>query len=218
MLFKESCHHFVVHEHVFFCEHLCDPNSGAVKQLHGNVKCNSPKEKLIGESMARKKSTKGKECKDYSTVMRKYESQKSCLGLLINLLVVSLLGTNNYNVFFSAIELACGNEDDCMRKKLNETVINDIHVDFINWASSCQGILRMNRSNKSAWRKVQYEMILAFLSFANYFWPIYFLSENVINHVIHQRPDIPVSPSFTSGDRLSSEYSGSWSLWCFLIA
>jgi DNA (cytosine-5)-methyltransferase 1 len=41
----------------------------------------------------------------------------------------------------------------------------------------------MNRFNKSTWSKVQCEMILAFLSFADYFRPKYFLLENVRNFV-----------------------------------
>lgn len=41
----------------------------------------------------------------------------------------------------------------------------------------------MNRFNQSTWSKVQCEMILAFLSFADYFRPKYFLLENVRNFV-----------------------------------
>lgn len=41
----------------------------------------------------------------------------------------------------------------------------------------------MNRFNQSTWSKVQCEMILAFLSFADYFQPRYFLLENVRNFV-----------------------------------
>lgn len=41
----------------------------------------------------------------------------------------------------------------------------------------------MNRFNQSTWSKVQCEMILAFLSFAEYFRPRYFLLENVRNFV-----------------------------------
>ena len=46
-----------------------------------------------------------------------------------------------------------------------------------------QGFSGMNRFNKSIWSKVQCEMILAFLSFADYFRPRYFLLENVRNFV-----------------------------------
>nr|XP_027193098.1 DNA (cytosine-5)-methyltransferase 1-like [Cicer arietinum] len=47
----------------------------------------------------------------------------------------------------------------------------------------CQGFSGMNRFNTSTWSKVQCEMILAFLSFADYFRPRYFLLENVRNFV-----------------------------------
>ena len=48
---------------------------------------------------------------------------------------------------------------------------------------SLQGFSGMNRFNTSTWSKVQCEMILAFLSFADYFRPKYFLLENVRNFV-----------------------------------
>ncbi|XP_073220950.1 DNA (cytosine-5)-methyltransferase 1A-like [Cicer arietinum] len=47
----------------------------------------------------------------------------------------------------------------------------------------CQGFSGMNRFNTSTWSKVQCEMIIAFLSFADYFRPRYFLLENVRNFV-----------------------------------
>lgn len=46
-----------------------------------------------------------------------------------------------------------------------------------------QGFSGMNRFNQSTWSKVQCEMILAFLSFVDYFRPKYFLLENVRNFV-----------------------------------
>lgn len=39
----------------------------------------------------------------------------------------------------------------------------------------------MNRFNQGSWSKVQCEMILALLSFADYFRPRFFLLENVRN-------------------------------------
>lgn len=41
----------------------------------------------------------------------------------------------------------------------------------------------MNRFSQSTWSKVQCEMILSFLSFADYYRPKYFLLENVRNFV-----------------------------------
>lgn len=46
-----------------------------------------------------------------------------------------------------------------------------------------QGFSGMNRFNQSTWSKVQCEMILAFLSFVEYFRPKFFLLENVRNFV-----------------------------------
>lgn len=46
-----------------------------------------------------------------------------------------------------------------------------------------QGFSGMNRFSQSTWSKVQCEMILAFLSFAEYFRPRFFLLENVRNFV-----------------------------------
>lgn len=46
-----------------------------------------------------------------------------------------------------------------------------------------QGFSGMNRFSQRVWSKVQCEMILAFLSYADYFRPRYFLLENVRNFV-----------------------------------
>lgn len=51
------------------------------------------------------------------------------------------------------------------------------------YASFLQGFSGMNRFNQSPWSKVQCEMILAFLSFAEYFRPRFFLLENVRNFI-----------------------------------
>lgn len=48
---------------------------------------------------------------------------------------------------------------------------------------SLQGFSGMNRFNQGKWSKMQCEMILAFLSFADYFRPRFFLLENVRNFV-----------------------------------
>lgn len=215
-----------VYEHVFFCEHLYDPASGATKQLPSNVRLDS----LVDESMSRKKKGKGKEGEDDETVKQKDESLKQrlatldifsgCGGLSEGLEQSGVSQTkwaieyeepageafklnhpgasvfiNNCNVILRAIMSACGDEDDCLTtpealeeaKNLDEKVINDLprpgQVDFINGGPPCQGFSGMNRFNKSAWSKVQCEMILAFLSFADYFRPKYFLLENVRNFV-----------------------------------
>ncbi|KAI8027434.1 DNA (cytosine-5)-methyltransferase 1A [Camellia lanceoleosa] len=98
-----------------------------------------------------------------------------------------------------AIMTACGDADDCistlevaeLAAKLDEKEINNLHrpgqVDFINGGPPCQGFSGMNRFNHGTWSKVQCEMILAFLSFAEYFRPKFFLSENVRNFVSYNK-------------------------------
>ncbi|XP_028756497.1 DNA (cytosine-5)-methyltransferase 1-like [Neltuma alba] len=103
----------------------------------------------------------------------------------------SLVFINNCNVILRAVMEKCGDADDCvstseaaeLATKLDEVEINNLpipgQVDFINGGPPCQGFSGMNRFNQSTWSKVQCEMILAFLSFADYFRPRYFLLENV---------------------------------------
>ncbi|KAF1899167.1 hypothetical protein Lal_00019289 [Lupinus albus] len=107
----------------------------------------------------------------------------------------ALVFVNNCNVILRAVMEKCGDTDDCistseaseLAAKLDEKDINDLpmpgQVDFINGGPPCQGFSGMNRFNQSSWSKVQCEMILAFLSFADYFRPRYFLLENVRNFV-----------------------------------
>ncbi|WCJ21819.1 DNA (cytosine-5-)-methyltransferase family protein [Euphorbia peplus] len=107
----------------------------------------------------------------------------------------SLVFINNCNVILRAVMEKCGETDDCistseaieLASKLDEKVIADLplpgQVDFINGGPPCQGFSGMNRFTQSTWSKVQCEMILAFLSFADYFRPKYFLLENVRNFV-----------------------------------
>lgn len=107
----------------------------------------------------------------------------------------ALTFVHNCNVILRAIMTACGDTDDCMSTseaeemaaKLDENEINNLprpgQVDFINGGPPCQGFSGMNRFSHSTWSKVQCEMILAFLSFAEYFRPKFFLLENVRNFV-----------------------------------
>lgn len=103
----------------------------------------------------------------------------------------ALMFVDNCNVILRAIMEKCGDLDDCistpeaaeLAAKLTEEKINNLplpgQVDFINGGPPCQGFSGMNRFNQSTWSKVQCEMILAFLSFADYFRPKFFLLENV---------------------------------------
>ncbi|XP_057972013.1 DNA (cytosine-5)-methyltransferase 1-like [Malania oleifera] len=107
----------------------------------------------------------------------------------------SLVFVKNCNVILRAVMEKCGDTDDCistseaaeLAASLSEKEIDDLpqpgQVDFINGGPPCQGFSGMNRFNQSTWSKVQCEMILAFLSFADYFRPKYFLLENVRNFV-----------------------------------
>ncbi|GAV80752.1 DNA_methylase domain-containing protein/BAH domain-containing protein/DNMT1-RFD domain-containing protein [Cephalotus follicularis] len=103
----------------------------------------------------------------------------------------SLMFINNCNVILRAAMERCGDVDDCistpeaseLAASLDQKEINNLplpgQVDFINGGPPCQGFSGMNRFNQSTWSKVQCEMILAFLSFADYYRPRYFLLENV---------------------------------------
>ncbi|KAL0733727.1 hypothetical protein Bca4012_009937 [Brassica carinata] len=54
-------------------------------------------------------------------------------------------------------------------------------VKSISSTEALHGFSGMNRFSQSPWSKVQCQMILAFLSFVDYFQPRYFLLENVRN-------------------------------------
>ncbi|CAJ2666991.1 unnamed protein product [Trifolium pratense] len=107
----------------------------------------------------------------------------------------ALVFIDNCNVILRAIMEKCGDIEDCistteaaeLASKLDEKDMSSLplpgQVDFINGGPPCQGFSGMNRFNTSTWSKVQCEMILAFLSFADYFRPRYFLLENVRNFV-----------------------------------
>ncbi|XP_073041040.1 DNA (cytosine-5)-methyltransferase 1B-like isoform X1 [Primulina eburnea] len=102
---------------------------------------------------------------------------------------------SNCNVILRAVMQKCGDADDCistpeateLAASLNQEDVDNLplpgQVDFINGGPPCQGFSGMNRFNHSAWSKVQCEMILAFLSFADYYRPKFFLLENVRNFV-----------------------------------
>ncbi|XP_039140950.1 DNA (cytosine-5)-methyltransferase 1B-like isoform X2 [Dioscorea cayenensis subsp. rotundata] len=103
----------------------------------------------------------------------------------------TLMFIDNCNVILRAIMEKCGDVDDCistseaakLAAELSEEKLNNLplpgQVDFINGGPPCQGFSGMNRFNQGIWSKVQCEMILGFLSFAEYFRPRFFLLENV---------------------------------------
>ncbi|XP_057863874.2 DNA (cytosine-5)-methyltransferase 1B [Cryptomeria japonica] len=101
----------------------------------------------------------------------------------------------NCNVILRSIMEKGGDIDDCIStseaieqsSKLTDEQRDKLplpgQVDFINGGPPCQGFSGMNRFNQRTWSKVQCEMILAFLSYADYFRPKFFLLENVRNFV-----------------------------------
>ncbi|XP_010435242.1 PREDICTED: DNA (cytosine-5)-methyltransferase 4-like [Camelina sativa] len=112
----------------------------------------------------------------------------------------ALVFVENCNVILRAIMEKCGDLDDCISeegmeiKKLIENQKSTLpvpgQVDFINGGPPCQGFSRMNRFSGSTWSKVQREMILAFLSYVDYFRPKYFLLENVKTFVTFNKGTI----------------------------
>ncbi|TXG69970.1 hypothetical protein EZV62_004905 [Acer yangbiense] len=221
----------VIFEHIFFCEHLYDPDKGAIKQLPANIKLSLLKERVVDDAAKRKKKGKGKEGVLDDEITKETDAlHKKCLATLdifagcgglsdgLEQAGVSLtkwaieyeepageafklnhpealMFVNNCNVILRAIMSACGDVDDCistpeaaeLAEKLDEKEVDNLprpgQVDFINGGPPCQGFSGMNRFNQSTWSKVQCEMILAFLSFAEYFRPRFFLLENVRNFV-----------------------------------
>lgn len=103
--------------------------------------------------------------------------------------------SENCNVILRCIMERGGDSEDCQSTPEAEEMASVLpeekkrllpkqgEVDFINGGPPCQGFSGMNRFNTGAWSKVQCEMILGFLSYAEYFRPRYFLLENVRNFV-----------------------------------
>lgn len=60
-------------------------------------------------------------------------------------------------------------------------------VEFIMGGPPCQGYSGMNRFNKSNWSLVQNSMVMAYLSYCEFYRPRYFLLENVRNFVSHNK-------------------------------
>ncbi|KAK2661888.1 hypothetical protein Ddye_000462 [Dipteronia dyeriana] len=218
----------IIFDHIFFCEHLYDPDKGAIKQLPANIKLNLLKERVVSDAIKRKKKGKIKEGEHQDEIAKEVNKKRlatldifaGCGGLSNGLERAgvsltkwaieyeepageafklnhpeALMFVNNCNVILRAIMSACGDVDDCistpeaveLAEKLDEKEIDNLprpgQVDFINGGPPCQGFSGMNRFNQGTWSKVQCEMILAFLSFVEYFRPRFFLLENVRNFV-----------------------------------
>lgn len=101
----------------------------------------------------------------------------------------------NCNVILRSIMEKGGDLEDCLSTPEAESLSLKLsdeqkiklpmpgQVDLIVGGPPCQGFSGMNRFNQRTWSKVQCEMILSFLSFADYFRPRFFLLENVRNFV-----------------------------------
>lgn len=106
---------------------------------------------------------------------------------------------NNCNVLLHAAMVKGGQEDDCDAcddaKEATSTLPAEQmeklplpgEVDFICGGPPCQGYSGMNRFNKGNWSMVQNSMVMAFLSYADFYRPRYFLLENVRNFVSHNK-------------------------------
>ncbi|KAH9750452.1 DNA (cytosine-5)-methyltransferase [Citrus sinensis] len=209
-----------IFEHIFFCEHLYDPDKGTIKQLPPHIKTSVLKERVSDDTAYRKINGKCKEEKHDGAVDKQTDAVNKnrlatidifagCGGLSDGLQQAeyeqparetfkvnhpeALVFINNCNVILRAIMSACGDTDDCistpeaaeLAAELDEVTIKNLprpgQVDFISGGPPCQGFSGMNRFNQGSWSKVQCEMILASLSFADYFRPRFFLLENVRN-------------------------------------
>eukprot|EP00798_Chlamydomonas_sp_ICE-L_P026223 gene26223-11957_t len=106
---------------------------------------------------------------------------------------------NNCNVLLhAAMEKAnllddCDASEDCMEASAKLTPETRAalplpgEVDFMMGGPPCQGYSGMNRFNKGNWSLVQNSMVMAYLSYCDFYRPRYFLLENVRNFVSHNK-------------------------------
>ncbi|CAK9171993.1 unnamed protein product [Ilex paraguariensis] len=69
-------------EHVFFCEHLYDPEKGALKQLPACINLNPFGERIINDAASRKIKGKYKEGENDLNIIEKQSDLKNCLATL----------------------------------------------------------------------------------------------------------------------------------------
>lgn len=101
----------------------------------------------------------------------------------------------NCNVILRSIMEKGGDIDDCISTSEVAELCLELtdeqksklplpgQVDFIDGGPPCQVFSGINRFNQRTWSEMQWEMILAFLSYADYFRPRFILLENVRNFV-----------------------------------
>ncbi|MEW5318123.1 MAG: hypothetical protein WDW38_009370 [Sanguina aurantia] len=106
---------------------------------------------------------------------------------------------NNCNALLRAVMEKAGIADDCdacedameAAARLSPETIANLplpgEVDFLMGGPPCQGYSGMNRFNKGNWSLVQNSMVMAYLSYCEFYRPRYFLLENVRNFVSHNK-------------------------------
>ncbi|XP_027157672.1 DNA (cytosine-5)-methyltransferase 1B-like [Coffea eugenioides] len=224
-----------VSQHIFFCEQLYDPISGALQKLPLQVKRSLSQRKSGKTALNRRTSQKRKkgergfrgEFADCNKFLATLDIFAGCGGLSSGLEQSGVsktkwaieyeksaseafqlnhpdatVFTRNCNVILRAIMTVCGDADDCistaeaadLADKLEQKEIDGLprpgDVEFIIGGPPCQGFSKMNRYKERSWSKVQCEMILAFLSFVDYFRPKFFLLENVRNFIFFNKGQI----------------------------
>jgi DNA-cytosine methyltransferase len=78
-------------------------------------------------------------------------------------------------------------ESDTMSAEEKAKLPSPGEVAFLCGGPPCQGYSGMNRFNKRNWSMVQNSMVMAYLSYADFYRPRYFLLENVRNFVSHKK-------------------------------
>ncbi|GLI71179.1 hypothetical protein VaNZ11_016282 [Volvox africanus] len=109
---------------------------------------------------------------------------------------------NNCNVLLRAAMLKAGLEADCFADpicidaagNLDEATIADLptpgSVALMMGGPPCQGYSGMNRFNKGLWSQVQNSMVMAYLSYCDFYRPRYFLLENVRNFAVYRGGEV----------------------------
>ncbi|KAG2494496.1 hypothetical protein HYH03_007265 [Edaphochlamys debaryana] len=103
----------------------------------------------------------------------------------------------NCNVLLRAAMVAHGMESDCvsdpaavegaeaLEPGLRAALPGPGAVELMMGGPPCQGYSGMNRFNKGTWSQVQNSMVMAYLSFCDFYRPRFFLLENVRNFVAY---------------------------------
>ncbi|KAE8663739.1 DNA (cytosine-5)-methyltransferase 1 [Hibiscus syriacus] len=204
-----ACNAPAIFHHIFFCDRIYDPSKGSLKQKKGKGKQEENELEVEKQKEASQENclatldifagcgglSEGLHQSGASLTKWAIEYEEPAGDAFKLNHPESLVFIKICNLILRDIMEKCGDVDDCistseaaeLAASLDEKEINNLplprQVDFINGGPPCQGFSGMNRFNQSTWSKVQCEMILAFLSFAEYFRPKYFLLENVRNFV-----------------------------------